>query len=133
MNNTPQQHRRQAEENKASVPALIGVYPLWATVVAFYAAMHYVNQYAALTSRHFKSHWDRQDWIQNRPELAAIVAPYLKLYENSRIARYDCPHQNHHVRKPDYIQKKMLHWLNDVVQGVDAAIQQQGSQPTSIT
>lgn len=74
----------------------LGVSPFteWATVVLFYAAVHYVDavlsQEVALPShlQHPTDHATRNSAVSKSPCLTPIADKYMNLYHRSRDARY---------------------------------------------
>lgn len=103
-------HRAQAEENYALADQMFHTSPLWANVIAFYSALHYLDEYAACKKVYFVNHYERLRWLQNQPELDPITAKYNGLYVRSRIARYDCPPATDPVRSPG-VSAKILKWV----------------------
>jgi hypothetical protein len=70
----------------------------WAFVALFYAAMHYVEAYLAVSHQHLKSHATRDNVIGRDACLKRIYIEYqdLKFYGFS--ARYEaCPFRAHDV------------------------------------
>lgn len=82
------QHRVKARGNREFLreinPLLRGD---WAVVVAFYTAVHLVEQLRALAGGHSKSHQHRLEYLQ--ADHRAIHGDFQRLYFASRLARYD--------------------------------------------
>lgn len=116
---SPQRHRNQARENHDLAIGLVDGSPLWGVVIAFYAALHYLDEYAACAGERFHNHRERRDWLFNQIELQRMVQPYESLYSLAGIARYDCPHAGHHTRKPVYLRRKVLPWVEQVRSCID--------------
>ena len=62
----------------------------WAITAQFYAALHYVAAFFALTSQYHASHGTRLRAIEKHPILCNIYDDYQELYNISRDARYEC-------------------------------------------
>lgn len=89
---TPSEHHQQAIRNAALAERLIQDEPAWATTIFFYAALHRLDGLAAHGQRAFPNHRERTAWLKyDCPELQPVMGAYLKLYELSRVARYECP------------------------------------------
>jgi len=60
----------------------------WATIVAFYAALHLVERLAARESRHHTSHAIREEYLAHHPQHSVIFKSYRQLQTASEFARY---------------------------------------------
>lgn len=83
------QHRRKAESNREFLATIsLDDYPDWAVVVAFYTAVHRVEQLrAAAKEGHSQSHEERLAYVQERhPQ---IHTAYHILQNASMLARYE--------------------------------------------
>ncbi len=66
----------------------------WITVIAFYAAVHYVNAYLYekhnqyVVTRQTGGHTDRNDKIRTLPDLQQAYGAYIRLSRASHDARY---------------------------------------------
>lgn len=91
---TPDQHRQQAENNKAFIRVLdldTTPYLGWVVTAAFYAALHLVEWF--LTSRGRtgrRDHQLRDAYISREADLRAIYDDYTELKYQSEGARYEC-------------------------------------------
>jgi hypothetical protein len=97
---TDAEHLEKYRENVALLNAGGGLAALsepWASVVAFYAAVHLVERLAAQVGLHHTSHGGRspQQWGRNSRHLFVnshhpqILADYMSLFLAGHIARYD--------------------------------------------
>lgn len=111
---SPQRHRQEAEKNKSLASELVDDHPAWSVIVAFYAALHFLDEYAAFHGVRFHRHYERDIWLQSRTELSPMWKAYDCLYSRGRIARYDCPAPAHNVNNPHYIRRRTFGWLTDV-------------------
>lgn len=86
---TADQHRQKAEKNRRLLAALDnGEYPEWGVTVAFYVAVHRVEQVRhAAGDGHSADHTDRLGYLKARH--LALAEPMRLLYRASRVARYD--------------------------------------------
>ena len=98
---------------------MVDTIPLWSVVVAFYAALHLLDEYAAFRGVTFQNHGQRRNWCLSRAELGPMQQAYECLRVRSGIARYDCPPADHHVRNPQIIRRKVFAWLEQVQNCVD--------------
>lgn len=110
---TPDQHRQQAEHNKAFTRSLdldTTPYLDWVVTAAFYAALHLVEWF--LTS---KGHTGRRDhqlrdaYISREADLRAIYGDYTELKFQSEVARYEC-----FRFKPDEVGNQILPLLDKI-------------------
>ena len=62
----------------------------WAITAQFYAALHYVAAYFALSNQFHASHGTRLRAIDKDTTLSSIYNDYQSLYNISRDARYEC-------------------------------------------
>ena len=87
------QHLRQAGTNARLLAdlQLRGIdYPDWVIVVAFYTALHAVDGHLDSRGVHPKKHSERNSEVARDVSLRAVSPDYLRLYWESRRARYDC-------------------------------------------
>ena len=91
---TPDQHRQQAEHNKAFTRVLnldTTPYLDWVVTAAFYAAVHLVEWF--LTSRGHtgrRDHQLRDAYISREADLKPIYDDYTELKYQSKGACYEC-------------------------------------------
>lgn len=85
---TADQHRRKAEKNLRFLTAIdVGDHPEWAATVAFYIALHRVEQLRAVVGDgHSADHTERLNYVRVRH--TPIYDPLDWLYRASRLARY---------------------------------------------
>lgn len=87
------EHLARARENEALADELsreaqpAGVD--WAIALLFYSSLHYIDAFLAGKHKHPRSHEERNYEVENNGTLADIYAPYRKLEDMSRAARYD--------------------------------------------
>jgi hypothetical protein len=85
------EHKNKATENEnflATFPSTtVGIE--WAITATFYAALHYVQAYFAISGQSFSSHGSRNTAIGKDPIISVIYDDYLNLYNISRDARYE--------------------------------------------
>ena len=79
----------KAEKNRRFLATMIALadHPEWAVTVAFYSALHRVEQYLAAGNTHFEGRRDRLEHL--RVHLPALYVPFKQLHDASRVARYD--------------------------------------------
>ena len=123
---TLQEHIRQAEANAQLAQLLVETAPAWSVTIAFYAALHWVAAYAALRGVRHQGHHDRDNWVGQQPELAAIDTTYGLLSKYSRISRYDCPPASHRLRRPEWVRQNVFGWMHQVHRHIDLQLQQTG-------
>lgn len=63
----------------------------WALIALFYAAMHYVEAYLALTGQHLRSHTHRDNVVGRDKNLKKIFREYQDLKYYGYAARYEPP------------------------------------------
>lgn len=88
-----QEHLSKASDNQAFVESLETTDRAqreWGLIIRFYSAVHYIEAYLSVVSRESTGHADRRRLIRERPELAAIEAPFQDLYNLAWAARYLC-------------------------------------------
>lgn len=84
------QHREKADHNRAFLATIdVSTFPDWASVVAFYAAVHLVERLRAKTNDHSINHEDRINFLHGRSYRSTIFAAYHVLFNASLIARYE--------------------------------------------
>src|SRR5262249_12626607 len=82
------QHRVKAENNRRFLNQIDPAdNPEWSVVVAFYTAVHLVEQLLAERAGHSKDHQERLEFVQH--EHPQIHSDYQQLYNVSRLARYE--------------------------------------------
>jgi hypothetical protein len=87
-----EEHKKKAEETElfaSTLPATTSGIE-WAITAQFYAALHYVSAFFALTNRFHASHGTRLRAIEKDPVLCNLYDDYQELYNISRDARYEC-------------------------------------------
>ena len=86
------EHVEQARSNAKFLAAIqidpAAQHPDWIITVAFYTALHLVDAELAQRRIYCKTHWERAPKVAQ--QLAAVSPKYLRLYTESRAARYDC-------------------------------------------
>lgn len=90
---TYMQHVYQAERNEyflASFDPATTQHGDWAITIAFYTALHMLDAYLATRQVHPDSHFERIGKLLADPKLQSLRVGYLRLYKESRSARYDC-------------------------------------------
>lgn len=88
---TGHEHAAKYRDNKAfllSNGGLVNHHPAWAAVVAFYAAVHLVEQLAARDGRHNADHRDRDVYLAGHRDHNEIQADFAALLRASKTARY---------------------------------------------
>ncbi len=119
---TSAQYRQQGLDNHRIAEAAVAVCPAWATVIAFYAAVHLVNAVAAVRNRQFGvdgGHAARNGWIKIQPDLRDISKPFLQLYHDSCRIRYQCPPPNDEVLSESYFRTHALPQLVAVEERIE--------------
>lgn len=119
------QHRAQADANKALALKVLDLCPAWAWVITFYAALHYVSEYAAAQGRSFTRHSAREAWLEDSP-LRHIGWAYDRLQCFSERARYHCPPANDCVHRAEYFRQFALPWLAQIEQAAHGAANKNG-------
>ncbi len=85
---TQSQHRVKARGNRAFLDEIdASARADWAVVVAFYTAVHLIEDVRAGGSRHSLNHRERLDFV--RVHHRAIFVQFQHLYTRSLLARYD--------------------------------------------
>ena len=91
---TAEQHRQQAEHNRAFVQSFdldTSLYLDWVVTAIFYTALHLVEWFLRtkeLTGR--RDHQLRDAYIARMSELRPVYADYTELKFQSKAARYEC-------------------------------------------
>lgn len=115
----PSVYRRQAEKNENTARAAQAGYSDWAVIMCFYAALHWVNDYAfrnnemielkkEFYSDSFSDHTARNKYvakIARRKNYPKLETAYKNLFEESMKARYlkdledeDCTATEHYSK-----------------------------------
>ena len=85
-------HWEQANHNRALAHELIQnpmKYKDWAIVVAFYAAVHYIEAFRSdLDGSHSEDHHQRAKFVKRKTNNWAVRTAYENLYQASRFLRY---------------------------------------------
>ena len=82
-------HRATALESEAVCLSLAASSPTWSVIVAFYAALHYVDTFLAREfGVHPESHRARSEFVVRAADLRAIHGHFLALLEHSQFAPY---------------------------------------------
>lgn len=87
-------HRKRASYDENFLNFLGGAkskWPAWAMVAAFYSALHHVQAFLLDRNLNPEGHFDRNDLLKSWPSLRS---PYMRLYQWSRDARYNCHSPN---------------------------------------
>ena len=89
------QHRDKAQHNRAFLNTIsVNTYPDWATVAAFYTAVHLVERLRTklpnAAEQHSTDHHDRLQFVQTHHR--AIHTEYHELFNAALIARYQTIH-----------------------------------------
>ena len=112
---TLREHAESAEQNNQLLATVTpGVSPAWCAVIAFYTAVHLVEQLSAAENLHFTNHPQRIQFLADAHP--AILDPFQQLYQVGHAARYDA--FNHFL--PAYaevVQSNVLEqWLPEIKQ-----------------
>ena len=89
------EHAEKYRQNRVMLdgpPTLVSVSGPWAATVAFYAAVHLIEQLAAHEGIHHARHVgqaSRAGYLATHPVHRVLVSDLSALYSVSRIARYD--------------------------------------------
>ena len=90
---TRDEHLRKAQGNEAFADSIDPTNQArvdWKLVVLFYAAMHYVEAYAAKAhNEHLRGHRTRDSYISREPNLKKVRVPYKHLKFFGYNARYE--------------------------------------------
>jgi hypothetical protein len=87
---TPKEHRTQAEQNEFFVSQLGNPFWDWAVTGTFYEALHYVDGFLMMKGVDPPRHADRNHIVESDPMLSKIWPEYSQLYNDSKLARYEC-------------------------------------------
>lgn len=119
---TSAQYRQQGLDNHRVAEQAVAVCPAWATVIAFYAAVHLVNALAAVRNMQFGvdgGHAGRNSWVKAQPDLRGIRRPFLRLYHDSCRIRYQCPPSDDEVLSEGYFRNYALPYLVSVEERIE--------------
>ncbi|VTT98946.1 Uncharacterized protein OS=Bacillus cereus Rock3-42 GN=bcere0021_34850 PE=4 SV=1 [Gemmataceae bacterium] len=84
----PSQHQTKARNNRLFLASFdSNTYPDWAAVVAFYTAVHLIEQLRAMDGVDSTSHQDRLQYVQANHR--TIHYEFHELYNTSKLARYE--------------------------------------------
>jgi hypothetical protein len=84
----PSQHQNKARKNRQFLDSIdCDKHPDWAAVVAFYTAVHLVEQLRALDGQDSQNHQDRLQYVQTNHR--SIHAEFHQLLNTSKLARYE--------------------------------------------
>lgn len=88
----------------------------WIAVVAFYAALHWVDAYLATQGRHPQNHRERNLIVTLLP----IAFEYSLLYSTSRRARYEAGHvsRGRAIQSRDQLLPIIRQWVQGQLGGV---------------
>ncbi|MYE54218.1 MAG: hypothetical protein F4X34_03365 [Chloroflexi bacterium] len=93
------EHLEQAERNESLYSDLCRLYTSvpeyteWEVVAFFYAALHYVDSWLAISEDiHPRNHAQRIGLVRNNNALRPISDEYRRLYRMSVLARYEMKH-----------------------------------------
>jgi uncharacterized protein (UPF0332 family) len=85
------EHAAQAEWNETAAARFSEAgFNDWAITALFYASLHWIDAYLLGEGIHLTSHWRRQAFIRESPELVSIFGAFGLLRMDSEGARYDC-------------------------------------------
>lgn len=115
-------HRDQAERNQSFARDVVEEAPDWSTTVAFYSALHFVQQYAVARGEDIIGHEQRARFLIARGDLRRIRRTYDKLKGFATITRYDCPPEDHFLRDPEKVRVIVFPLLGEVNRCIDLAI-----------
>lgn len=118
------EHREQAERNEALCRNIIDQSPDWSVTIAFYAALHFIGQYAESLAEKvdLSGHTQTTRWIASRKELRRIGPDYSKLMALAHRTRYECPPDTDETRNPDEIRTRVFPRLSSVHRCIDLAL-----------
>ena len=81
------EHQTKAEDNRQFLDSFDAqVHACWAAVVAFYTAVHLIEQLRALDGQHSADHQDRLGHVQSSHR--SIHDNFKQLFNSSLVARY---------------------------------------------
>ncbi|MCS7187292.1 MAG: hypothetical protein RMK89_10110 [Armatimonadota bacterium] len=85
----------------------------WITVIAFYAALHWVDAFLATQNRHSMNHRARNQSVAFLP----FYGDYGELYVLSRQARYEAGHleQDEAIRARDFLLSQIRQWVQQQI------------------
>ena len=122
----PRKHRSEADSNLALARQLVDQAPGWSLVIAFYAALHYLGEYAAYRNDRVEDHSDRAAWITTCPELRPIAADYDLLRNDSSTVRYECPPKSNRVLQASHVRGTVIPLVVSMRDHVDKLKQAHG-------
>jgi hypothetical protein len=108
------EHQEKYAENRRFLDANGGLAanePVWAAVVAFYAALHLVERLAARQNLHHTqggAHGARRDYLKAHLQHRAILLPYRALHLASEIARYHTLNRFRQAYSPAMVQSLLI-------------------------
>ncbi len=112
---TVSQHQGKVEKNRRFLAKIsVADDPEWAATVAFYIAVHCVEQLRAVAGHadHW-SHTQRLQYVQHF--LKPIHGPFTQLYNVSRLARYNTASDFFRQFSPDDVTERIIGgWLTAV-------------------
>jgi hypothetical protein len=116
-------HQTKAENNRKFLSTIsIDDYPDWVVVVAFYTAVHRVEQLRAATGDgHSISHEDRLAYVQHKHP--TIHTAYQILQNASMLARYQSNPDFFNAFQPDAIKDRLVgQYLVQIEKYVEASV-----------
>jgi hypothetical protein len=123
------QHQTKAKNNRAFLDSFEwDDRPDWAVVVAFYTAVHYVEQLRALDGQNSVNHQDRLSYVQANHR--AIHPEYHQFLNLSKFARYDANAVFHaQVSNQEVKDVVVGQWLTAIGQYVEKYIAERAVPP----
>lgn len=83
------EHKEKAERNERFLGQLVSVDDAdWASVAAFYTALHLIERLSACDNLHHGGHASRGAWLARHTKHRAIRHHYQALYDAAHKARY---------------------------------------------
>ena len=104
-----QEHRQKADRNRTFLSTVDpGTAPEWASVVAFYLALHLVERLAAHGNTHNAGHHDRLAYLTAHRHHRRIHRHFLALFDASNTARYATVNQFLQAYPGDTVQRVLI-------------------------
>ncbi|MCS7265227.1 MAG: hypothetical protein NZ805_10390 [Armatimonadetes bacterium] len=81
----------------------------WIAIIAFYAALYWIDAFLATQGRHLTNHRTRNQLVAFLP----VHGDYSELYVLSRQARYEAGHleQDEAIRARDFLLSQIRQWV----------------------
>ena len=116
---TPERHLEYAERNALLARRLLKAAPEWATVLAFYSALHHVERYASKERDGCFGHKERATYIGETGELWPIQVDYALLRTLSERVRYECPPMTNELYDVAHVEAEVFPLLSHVKDHID--------------